>query len=186
MQGQAYVYQDRKELIMQQEAYGKELLEHNKFNKLLWLGNGTVAGFLYQKFMEMESKGIKIIYSSNVSALRPAIAIHSLVEMLGILLDNAAEAVVSKESKISVRITSEEDCYCFQIMNPSEYKTYAEIEKWFAKGYSSKGKQRGLGLYRVITLCNENECNIGVCNMEKEQENWIEFRLTIPRIDSGE
>lgn len=44
-------------------------------------------------------------------------------------------------------------------------------------GTSSKGINRGIGLYHVKELCEEWNCNIFCENIEIEGKNWIQFDL---------
>ena len=55
-----------------------------------------MAGFIYTKFVEAENNGIEIQYEISYRDSNE-IVIYDLVDIVGILLDNAIEAVTSTE-----------------------------------------------------------------------------------------
>lgn len=183
--GMRYVYHTYDELVKSQEKYGKTLMAGNKYHKLLGLGENAVAGFLYQKFMMLEEQGIDIELHVHTDAgtLSAFSSVHHLVEVLGILLDNAAEAVAAagEQKVIGASFQAEAKRYLFTVRNRHAHVSYREMESWFELDQSSKGKQRGIGLYRVRSLCKEFGYSICVDNQVIEDENWIAFTFIIPR-----
>lgn len=181
--GTHYTAKTYEELVKSQEKYCGEILQSNKFNNLLWLGNNVLAGFLYKKFTEMEQHGYTIIYKANVCQLQGAVPMQYLVEMLGILLDNAVEALAQSdyEKNIKVNIIEEQDFYQFEILNLYRNVSFCEIEEWFSFGKSSKGDMRGIGLYRVKEICKEQNCEILCSNEEEGNLNWIKFELIVKK-----
>ena len=98
--------------------------------------------------------------------------------MLGILFDNAVEALKgSSEKVISFEVYELSDGYEFTVKNPFRYASYDEISQWFQLEKSEKGVGRGLGLYHLKRLCEEWKCDIVCRNEEIEQSNWIVFTL---------
>lgn len=179
-----YTYKTYERLVEVQEEYCNRLLQENKYNNLLQVGDKVLVGFLYEKFQEIEADGVAVRYEINTIIKDYSISTYHLIEMLGILLDNATEAVKHTEMKnIVFKISESNDIYLFSISNISEYVPYSEIEKWFIKGASSKGRDRGLGLYHIKNLCRELNCNIYCRNKEIEEDNWIEFGLEISKAD---
>ena len=179
--GTHYTAKTYEELIESQEKYCGEIMQSNKFNSLLWLGNNVLAGFLYKKFTELEQRGNNVLYKADVRQLKLNIPMQHLIEMLGILLDNASEALAigNYEKNIKVNIVEEENSYCFAIQNPYCKVSFKEIEEWFAFGKSNKGEERGIGLYRVKELCAEQDCEICCSNVDEENINWIKIELSI-------
>lgn len=179
-----YTHKTYEKLVEAQDDYCNTLLSTNKYNNLLQLGNKVLAGFLYEKFREMESDGVEIRYEVGASVKGCKIPIYYLIEILGILLDNALEAVKGTERNIIIMEINETGKeYLFSVRNGSRHVTYEEIENWFHKGVSSKGNNRGLGLYHVKHLCQELGCNIYCKNIEYEQESWIEMMLEVTKAD---
>lgn len=174
-----YTYKSYDMLVKAQKKYCGDLIEENKYNDLLALGDSVLVGFLYEKFREIENHGVELRYTIMGSLKEYAVPVHRLVEMMGILLDNALQAVEDSGTGRIVQFDFFEDegaCH-FKISNPYMRVSYDEIEAWFQMGKSTKGTGRGVGLYRVRSLCQEEGCYISFRNIEIEGINWIEFIL---------
>ncbi len=179
-----YTHKTYEKLVEAQDGYCNTLLSTNKYNNLLQLGNKVLIGFVYEKFREIEDDGVEVKYEISTSIEGCKISIYHLIEILGILLDNALEAVKGTERNIIImKINETDNEYLFSIRNGSRHVTYEEIENWFHKGVSSKGNNRGLGLYHVKHLCQELGCNIYCKNVEYEHDNWIEMMLEVTKAD---
>lgn len=172
-------------LVRIEEEYCNQLLKENKYNDLLLLGNDVLAGYLYRKFQEAENDGIEIDFKIATEFSQCRVPIYHVIEMLGILFDNAMEAVKDTVRKeIYFSIDEADGKYVFLIRNPFLYVPYKDIEEWFRFEKSRKGNGRGLGLYRLKCLCKEWDCEIGCGNIEMEKENWIIFSLRMGKTDS--
>lgn len=180
-----YTYKSYDKLVKAQKEYCDELMEENKYNDLLLLGNSVLIGFLHEKFREIEENGVEVRFTIRGILNECSIPVHHLVEMTGILLDNAFQAVENNDSGRIVQFDFLEDKeVCFlKISNPYVHVSCDEIEAWFRMGKSTKGKGRGVGLYRVRSLCQEEGCNISVRNAETDGINWIEFVLIVEKAD---
>ena len=180
-----YTYHTYERLVQVQDEYCKRLVKENKYTNLLQIENKVLAGFLYEKFLEIEKEGIEVEYKIGAAIDNYSISTYHLIEILGILLDNALESVKNAEDKfITFKVSASKDKYLLSVFNISKYISYDEIENWFQKGISSKGKNRGLGLYHVKCLCQELNCDIYCRNVEYNEDNWIEFCLEICKADS--
>lgn len=179
-----YTYQTYERLVEVQDEYCNKLMHENRYNDLLQIGDKVLVGFLYDKFQEIEGEGIEVKYKISASITGYTVPVYHLIEILGILLDNATEAVKNGEKKtIILEVSKFSEKFLFSIRNESRYVPYEEIESWFRKGVSNKGKNRGLGLYYVKRLCQEFNCVICCKNVEKDENNWIEFCLEIDKAD---
>lgn len=180
-----YTYKTYEKLVQAQEEYCNKLSEENKYNNLLLLGEPVLAGYLYRKFQEAEDDGIKVEYKVSAKMDKIKTPIYYVVEMLGILLDNAMEANKNiMDKRISIDMYECEGVYQILVGNPSRYVLYDEITEWFNYEKSAKGIGRGLGLYHLKCLCEEWKCDIGCKNEMREDENRIVFILTIRKTDS--
>jgi sensor histidine kinase regulating citrate/malate metabolism len=65
--------------------------------------------------------------------------------------------------------------------NPCQQVSYEEIAGWFKQGQSSKGKNRGLGLYYAKKLCHRFGGIISYEKMELEGLHWIELGIEIQK-----
>ena len=67
--------------------------------------------------------------------------------------------------------------FIISVANVSEWKTNSEIEKFFEYGYSTKGKEHGVGLYRINMLMKKYKINIQVENVAKNDINYLCFKV---------
>lgn len=145
----------------------------------------SLQNFLHEKFQEIEANGVAVEFKIQGSMKESCLAVHHLVEMTGILLDNASQAVQGTVLRKVIQfdfIEDKEEVH-FKISNPFPYVNHDEIDKWFQIGNSTKGKGRGLGLCRVRKLCEEKGYFISCQNTEIEGINWIEFMLSARKAD---
>lgn len=176
---QHFIYKTYDELVKAQKDYCQLVTKENRFNKLLTVGTSVIIGFLYGKFVEIDRKGIDISYAINISDLNLGIPDYKIVEILGNLLKNAVEALEKEESlnKLFVSFTESNGLFEIEVRNESPYISYEEISTFFDKGFSKKGKDRGLGLYNVKGICEEYKLNIYCENKEIDGENWLSFKV---------
>lgn len=180
-----YTYKSYEKLVEVQEKYCSRLLCENKYNNLLMLGNSTLVGFLYRKLQDLEEEGIVVQYKVATHIDKMQVPTYYVIEILGILLDNAAEAMQSAEEKdISFEARETEDSYEFLVGNPFPYVSMNEILKWFQLNQTNKGEGRGLGLYHVKCICEELNCEIECGNKTMDEENWIVFTLRVGKTDN--
>ena len=134
----------------------------------------------------MEADGIDVNYKVGVQIKNCSVPIYHLIEILGILLDNALEAVkdTTWDKTVYFILAEKENMYQFSVQNRAQYISYSDIERLFQLGWSEKGAGRGIGLYHVKCLCDEYNCDIGCKNIEMNEENWIEFDLGVHKADS--
>lgn len=180
-----YTSKSYDELIKAQDEYYGKICKENRYNKLLFIGDSTVSGFLYEKFCEAETRDVLVTYEVSGTYTESDMPIYYLIEILGILIDNAIEAQIRTvgENRIIFKLFEYANKYLFTIMNPYYHVSYAEIESWFRKNKSTKGKDRGLGLFYVKKICEEYNACVLCCNTEYLQENWIEITLEIKKAD---
>lgn len=135
------------------EKYVSEVFKDNRYSVLLSNSNSIFTGFLYYKFTEAEKKGLSVDYDVNVDSLKSVIPIHKLVEITGILIDNAVEAALScGGKKITCRVNEYCDSIHIFVMNPYPLVSRDEIKNYVKKGYSTKGTGRGLGLSDAVNI----------------------------------
>lgn len=177
---QHYLYKTYEELVEAQKNYCHMVATENKFNKLLTSGNRIIIGFLYGKFIEIDKLGIEVSYHISINELQVGVPIYKLVEILGNLIGNAAEALMASEdyNKLYVLMTEEKENFKIEVRNESDYINYAEISLFFTKGYSKKGENRGLGLFHVKSICDEYGLFPSCQNKEIAGRNWISFTVS--------
>lgn len=115
-----------------------------------------IKGLLYEKVSDILSKNInlKIRIESNLCVEYGDI--HIINRILGIFIDNAIEAAMETEEKfVSIEASSIEAGVSFRIANTC--KEIPDLAKIFRRGYSTKGRGRGMGLYWVQRVLKERE-----------------------------
>ncbi len=104
-----------------------------------------------------------------------------MIEILGILLDNAIEALVQQESrKLYAEISENPGCVRILVKNNSDYIRQDDIRHFVKAGYSTKGNDRGLGLTTVAGLVEKYDGTLRICNEEDNQVNWLVAEIVIP------
>ncbi|MBO5031461.1 MAG: GHKL domain-containing protein [Lachnospiraceae bacterium] len=177
-----YTIQDEEELKNAQMNYCQEILRDNSLNDLLKVKmSPVIIGYLYSKFTFAIDKHIFVKYDIQDISLSEKAAVHNLVEIIGILFDNAVEALTSSEEadkQIYVRIgMNEEEKYFIEIANSSPKYSINEMEAFFQYGNSTKGKDRGIGLYQAKKLAEKCNGIITVENIIYEERNYISFKV---------
>lgn len=172
------------ELVVKQQEYCGYVLKQNEKTKLLLSsGNPLITGFIYSKMQEAEGKGISVDYSIGIKK-NIEFPEYELVEMMGILLDNAIEALEKSEvEKKQIYISIKEngtkiDC----IVGNTHIGVTEKIDKIFERGYSSKGENRGIGLAKLKSMVHERKGNLIVSNEVYHENNYLLFEISLPKI----
>lgn len=172
-----YTCKSFEELVEAQNEYSHAIIKENRFNKLLKAGSPLLIGFLYGRFVEIERLGIIISYQISVGDLNIEIPVYKLVEILGNLIKNAVEAMqgLDANKELYISVIEIDNTIEIEVRNRSNFVEYSEIETFFKRGFSKKGRNRGLGLYNVKMICNEYSMNILCENKIIDSENWLSF-----------
>lgn len=179
-----YTYKTYEKLVKAQEEYCMKLQNENRYNNLLFIENNLLAGFLYEKLQVMEAEGISVEYKVAGNLKNTVLPTYYLIEIIGILINNAIEAGDSAEVKeIYIEVCEDETKGYFIIRNKYKYVSYSEIEQWFQIGNSSKGIGRGIGLFHVKSLCEEWNTNVLCENVVIEDKNWIQFTIVLDKCE---
>ncbi|MBD7913196.1 MULTISPECIES: GHKL domain-containing protein [Clostridium] len=143
--------ENTKDLI---KDYIKCTNSNDYLTRLMYLDNNILKALIYSKICETEDKEIKFKYEINTNLKNLNIDNSELVIILSNLLNNAIEAAEESERKIvSLTILKEnkndKDTYKFIVENTVKNSTNIDVSNIFIKGYSTKSKDRGFGLYNV-------------------------------------
>ena len=125
-----------------------------------------IKGLINYKLLKMKELNIEIeVYVSEEVATLNQNHLdikekNNLYTILGVILDNAIEASIeSKERMISLQFFKDNDDINIILANTFKSINLDQLEE---KGYSSKGKNRGIGLYLVKEILKHSK------NIEKE------------------
>ncbi len=181
---QHYMYDNYEELVECQKQYCANLLEDNKYYSLLRLDSSVVAGFLYGKFLEAEEKGIEVSYDIKVNTMIMEIPEYKLVDLFGNLINNAFDALEDQANKrLYVGVKEYQKQYKIVVSNIGDIIEPEQLRRMFKKNYSSKGADRGLGLYILKRMSKEYGYTIECSNEMEDDINWVRFTIMINKKD---
>lgn len=176
-----YTIENHEELLLKQEQYCDAALKNNKIVRLLKLRmEPALIGFLYAKITSCEEKGIYVEYVINSIDLKGRIEVYEMIELIGVLFDNAVEALDNKEDrKIVLKLEDIKSGIRLEVCNLSRVYSYNELEKFCAHGYSTKGEDRGFGLTRVNEIVKKANATLLIRNKEYFEKNYLCFEVNI-------
>lgn len=177
---QHYTCSSLEELVDKQRAYCKYLESDNKYASLLKIDDPIIGGFLYSKFQSINNENIEVLNEVKIWREFSNIPKYELISIIGILVDNAREAVYdldNDERKICFKVFEEDNKQIIEVMNICDYMKNNQILNIFKKGYSTKGNNRGMGLYNVKEKSSKYGFSVLVENKMIEDKNWISFKL---------
>lgn len=162
-------------------TYSTEAFHSNIELSLLKLNERLVAGLLYTKLQEAQKQS-KILYISIKNyALQTTLPEYLLMECIGILVDNAIEAV-PQDSVISLQLDSENGQVIVETKNPGPYLSDQLLKKMFEVGYTTKNdtqKKHGLGLPFLQKTIKKYHGTISCQNTSNGKENHIIFKIIV-------
>lgn len=136
-------------------------IDDNDIEDLKNIPKGGLKGLIYYKVALAKNKKVKMIVeaSPKATALLKKIEekkLRKLCIVLGIYLDNALEAAsVAKNKSVTLEIYKSNNNLTFTISNT--YKNIIPIKDMKKKGYTTKGKNHGKGLYFVSKVLNKEK-----------------------------
>ena len=170
------------ELVKAQSAYCKGIYEVKSRSNpaLLRISDKILAGFLYSKIISAPSY-IEIDIQVLSQQIITSVSEHSLVEIIGTLVDNAFEACTEELNDVDMLLDAKEDKLIFAIKNKVKGLTMGEISHFFEKGYTTKKNREGhgLGLYQANMLAQRYNGSITVELQDCGENQEICFRVEI-------
>ncbi|MFD2627564.1 DcuS/MalK family sensor histidine kinase [Oceanobacillus kapialis] len=164
LRAQSHEFMNRLHVIfgmVQMEAYD-ELLEfirklvdnknHDVEKVAKNIKDPVLAGLLMGKLSYAREEGVdlQVICESTISESPNSDMNHELITIMGNLIDNAIEALShSDEKKVKVRLKEEEHKLFITLADSGPGIKEENLDAIFTKGFSTKGPNRGVGLYLV-------------------------------------
>lgn len=146
--------------------YVDNLLDKRTDNKYVWISQlnhlplSGLKGLINYKLVEMEKLKINIgiSISSEISKMKltrlSTKQKDNLYSIIGIYLDNAIQAAKeSKEKEISLELYKDKKDIVMILANT--YRGKLELDKMDSYGYTTKGKNHGVGLHIVKKILEE-------------------------------
>lgn len=147
-------YIDKEDIKELSEYFYKEVLQEqrkideNNISLMKYIKNLGMKGLITTKIEKSRRLGLEVNVEVFEELHNIEIETIDICKILGILLDNAIDASkLSDEKKLYIGFFNEEEDVSIVIAN--SFKEKPDITKIFQKGYSTKGENRGLGLWIV-------------------------------------
>lgn len=174
------LYSEYDTLVEEQRKYLGKLVDYEMPTDVLVLENPIIIAHIYEKITEAQEAGLRIRMKLSCSLANCGIDDIHMIEILGTLLDNAIQDMIAVEQKEFLYIEAKyEDGIIVRVANPHRKMKNQEIQQMFENGYSTKGKERGIGLYHVRKLVQKYKLDLAVENRKQEEQNYICFSLII-------
>lgn len=175
-------YQDnKKELVNYLEG-----IIGNKQPKLdeisQYIKDPIIAGFLNSKLSRIKELGVSLTFNINgmLAPISNHLVIHNIITILGNLIDNSLDAVHSlADKKIEINFTVQNGYFYIEIIDNGIGISEKEVQHIFQKGYSTKGDNRGMGLYLVLSCVKELGGNIQLFNLGKKKGTCFKISLSL-------
>ncbi|WP_421378823.1 DcuS/MalK family sensor histidine kinase [Bacillus salacetis] len=164
LRAQSHEFMNRLHVIfgmVQLEAYDelmefiRKLVDHNNEEIDMVaksIRDPVLAGFLMGKISYAREENVELIVKSEApieQIFEPEVT-HELITIIGNLIDNAIEALTESEKKvIELSLTAQNGRLSIQVEDTGPGIEDVKGAAIFKKGYSTKGEDRGFGLYLV-------------------------------------
>lgn len=170
-------YREAAEYISQVTRGRQETMQ----SLLAQVREATVAGLLLGKYSEAQEKGVAMVITpdTRLHALPPAFDGHAAICVLGNLIENALEALAGRPGGRRLAVTVQETADSLRLVVADNGPGVAPALRTaiFARGVSSKGPGRGLGLYLASERVRQAG---GAIQLEHPPEGGARFTVTIP------
>ena len=120
--------------------------------KLSNIKNDAIKSILSAKLLEAQNRGISISVEIEEPVSNFRIELLDFITILSVLCDNAIEATIEAISpRMTVAFMNNDDSLVLIVENSIKSEK-VDVSHIFARGYSSKGEGRGLGLHNVNSV----------------------------------
>lgn len=143
-------------------------------------GNHCIDAILNTKKFKASKNGIDLTACIDSLLANIELTDSEVSSILLNIIDNAIDELktIEKDYKyVHVEIYEEDGYYNIFIKNNGS--KIKDTEKIFEMAYSSKGENRGYGLYSIKKLLEEHNCKIDVESDDMETEFWIQIPIII-------
>lgn len=173
---------DAEEIRILQRTYCSDAIGILKRSNVLYSVNTPpLTAFLYTKMEEARRKEIITEHRFAVQQCQIGIPIYQIVEIVGILLDNAYEAVEEmpkEQRRVNIQLIETEGCLYLEICNPT-ILTLQEYLKLNESGKSTKGENRGMGLAKIADYCRRYRLKRTVDIESQGNEKWLKVGMEL-------
>ena len=149
----------------------------DELSKIARIDNTIIKAILFSKVKLAESYEVEFRYNIESGLENISLDNSELTVLLANLLNNAIESSgLCKEKYVELDIYEEDDEYIIYLKNSIEDLEKESIKGMFKEGYSTKGINRGYGLFNIKSILDKHKGNI-YFNVE---DSYIEFNIELP------
>lgn len=145
-------------------------------DELINIDNKILAAVIYNKLCQAKAKNIKLFYSIKSKLDNIKLKEYEVVEVLSDLINNAFEYLELNnisDKVVYIKIDKENNRNFIEVGNYYISAGSIDIDSVFKKGFSTKGENRGYGLYNAKKIVENNGGKIQVLF----QNNHIIFKV---------
>lgn len=147
-------YDQIKDLV---KGYIQNVSNEDHLIELSKIKNQLIRALIYSKISYATSIEINFKYYIKSSLESIGISDSELVIIMSNILNNAIEASSESDDKyVELTLSKKDNKYDIVVKNSVSNNDYINISEMFNYGYSSKGDERGVGLYNVKTIVYNN------------------------------
>lgn len=147
-------YDQIKDLV---KGYIQNVSNEDYLIELSNINNQLIRAVIYSKISYATSIGINFKYYIKSSLKDINVSDSELVIIISNLLNNAIEASSESDDKyVELTLSKKNNKYNIMVKNSVNNGYFINVSEMFNYGYSSKGDERGVGLYNVKTIVQNN------------------------------
>ena len=146
----------------------------------------VLAGFIIGKLSFARESGASLSFDCSSTLPKPANSdiTHELITIIGNLFDNAMEAIADSPNKnVDLKFDYAEDILTIEVNDTGMGMTTSLQNKILDKGFSTKGENRGFGLYLLAQAIERLEGDMIISSKPGKGTN---FAVYIPYKAEGE
>ncbi|GKX55278.1 two-component system sensor histidine kinase DcuS [Leminorella grimontii] len=139
-----------------------------------------LSAFLTGKFSRAKEMGVDLLLDIDdvLPEIQRAGVSHALVTLLGNLLDNAFDAVQASETKeVNLHLAQRGDEWNIEVSDSGPGMAAEQIPRLFQRGFSTKGENRGIGLFLASAALDKLN---GTMDVSSREGCGMTFFIRIP------
>lgn len=148
---------------------------------LLNCDSKIISGMIFSKMKYAEIQKITIVSEITTSLKRKTVREIDVVEIVGILIDNAIEASNDGDT-VSIKIENSNEGLSVLVSNPYMMQSATDFVRMFRRGFSTKGEDgaRGHGLANVKAIVDHYRGKIITRNETVHEQNYVTIGVIFP------
>ncbi|MGD7055230.1 DcuS/MalK family sensor histidine kinase [Sutcliffiella horikoshii] len=141
--------------------------------------NPVLSGFILGKLSYARESGVELSINTKTKISEvPSDTIHELITILGNLIDNGIEAVKNRDiKKVNVTLSANANTLTIAVEDTGIGINDMVLKSIFSKGYSTKGPNRGYGLFLLKKSVDKLG---GTVVVDTFQNKGTTFQIDIP------